>query len=122
MSGWIRRCYMLGNCDCVHGHSGDQRLQASTYRLVAESVVEAVSLDFGVGEVIEVGRFSTPGQRQRRLELASASLSFTHARIGSDGTGIFVTDVGTDGRGSRNGTYVNGKRIGPGLSEYVAAG
>jgi pSer/pThr/pTyr-binding forkhead associated (FHA) protein len=51
----------------------------------------------------------------KRVKLEKPSLSRIHARIGVDEKGtMYIEDVGTDGTGSKNGTYVNGKRIAPG--------
>jgi pSer/pThr/pTyr-binding forkhead associated (FHA) protein len=34
-----------------------------------------------------------------------------HARIAREGTSYFIEDVGPDGKGSGNGTYINDRRI-----------
>lgn len=51
-----------------------------------------------------------------------ASVSRTHARISPAPEGVLVADVGTRGRGSTNGTYVNEERVPPGESVVARPG
>jgi len=65
---------------------------------------------------LEIGRKSpapcTIGVQ--RCEFRLPVLSTKHARLGIDGLGIYLMDVGTRGFGSTNGTFVNGQRLQPG--------
>ena len=51
-----------------------------------------------------------------------ASVSRVHARLAPAPEGVLVADVGTRGRGSTNGTYVNEERVPPGESVVARPG
>lgn len=71
------------------------------------------SIPLQPGLEIEIGRYlgSSITSSRPRFELPNAAVSARHAYIGMDGTGVFIIDVGTEGTGSRNGTFVNGVRV-----------
>lgn len=55
-----------------------------------------------------------------RVDVKGDRLSRTHARLGMDEKGrLYVEDVGTDGKGSTNGTFVNGTKLKPGEKRFV---
>lgn len=73
------------------------------------------------GLEIEIGRYmgvSITSSRPR-YELANAAISAKHAYMGVDETGVYIVDIGTEGTGSRNGTFVNGVRVNPRIKFYV---
>ncbi|HEY9712081.1 MAG TPA: FHA domain-containing protein, partial [Chroococcales cyanobacterium] len=53
--------------------------------------------------------------------LDSVTLSRLHARVGIDCKGTYVIDIGVDGRGSTNGTFVNGVRLEPNRKYYLSS-
>lgn len=72
---------------------------------------QTISLMTGVE--IEIGRYlGSPITSSRpRYELPNAAVSAKHAYMGVDDTGVYIIDVGTEGNGSRNGTFINGVKI-----------
>jgi hypothetical protein len=60
------------------------------------------------GDAIQVGRSVGPF-----TDLAGDNISGEHALISVGECGVHVTDLGSDGRGSTNGTYIDGRRIPP---------
>jgi len=77
---------------------------------------EEVTIGRGDGQ-----RFSPEGDA--RLDINHRKLSATHAKIGVDADGrMYIIDVGTEGRGSTNGTFVNGQRLRPNQRCYITAG
>jgi hypothetical protein len=68
--------------------------------------------------VIEKSSYSLyifrPGEVYHYMELEDGYVSRRHALIESRRDGIFITDHGPEGRGSKNGTFINGKKIEPG--------
>jgi hypothetical protein len=56
----------------------------------------------------------TPGEFYYYMGLEDGYVSRRHALIELIEDGIYITDHGVDGRGSTNGTFINGKKIEPG--------
>jgi hypothetical protein len=75
------------------------------------------------GVEIEIGRYlGAPITSSRpRYELPNASVSAKHAFMGVDETGVYIIDVGTEGNGSRNGTFLNGVRVEPRRKFYLSS-
>jgi pSer/pThr/pTyr-binding forkhead associated (FHA) protein len=73
------------------------------------------------GLEIEIGRYlgSSITTSRPRFELPNAAVSARHAYLGLDDSGVFIIDVGTEGAGSRNGTFVNGVRVQPKRKFYL---
>lgn len=67
------------------------------------------------GAIIELGRagVDTGNRDIVRIDLEGSSISAVHARINRDQSLFAIVDVGTDGNGSSNGTFLNGARIAP---------
>jgi hypothetical protein len=55
-------------------------------------------------------------------DLCTDNISRTHAEFRLDARGLTVTDTGSDGQGSTNGTFVNGTRLAAGRSRMVGNG
>jgi hypothetical protein len=72
---------------------------------------QTIALEKGIE--IEIGRYmGAPITSSRpRYELPNAAVSAKHAYVGMDDTGVYIIDVGTEGNGSRNGTFINGMRV-----------
>ncbi len=60
--------------------------------------------------------------KTREAGIYDASVSHVHARLYIENNTLYVVDVGTRGRGSRNGTYVNEIRVEPGKPRRLAPG
>lgn len=69
------------------------------------------------GEILQIGRTSGP-----LTDLCTDNISGTHAEIRVEAHGIRIRDVGTNGAGSTNGTFVNGVRIQAGRLVDLADG
>jgi len=54
--------------------------------------------------------------------IISATVSRYHVKIEEENNNIFLIDHGADGKGSRNGTYLNGERIKPGQRVLLRPG
>jgi len=54
-----------------------------------------------------------PGAFYHYMKLEDPYVSRRHARIELRGGGLYIIDHGHEGRGSTNGTFINGKRINP---------
>ena len=66
------------------------------------------------GKVFEYSKFPVLLGRHHEDDLYlpyDASISRHHARIVRDGQTYFLEDVGREGKGSTNGTYLNNTRI-----------
>jgi len=66
------------------------------------------------GEIFEFSEFPVTLGRHREDDLYmpyDAIISRHHARIVRDGQAFFLEDVGRDGKGSTNGTFLNDARI-----------
>jgi hypothetical protein len=55
-----------------------------------------------------------PGEFYRYLGVEDGYVSRRHALLELRGEDLFIMDHGPDGRGSTNGTFINGRRIKPG--------
>jgi len=55
-----------------------------------------------------------PGAFYHYMKLEDSYVSRRHARIELRNGGLYIIDHGHEGRGSTNGTFINGRRIGPG--------
>jgi len=76
-------------------------------------------LSLAVGRPLMVGRNSQDLPRPGALP---DNVSGIHAAFRLDRSGnIYLCDCGSDGRGSTNGTYVNGSRLAPNVETRVAA-
>ena len=75
------------------------------------------SLHLNAGDLLEVGAVVGPLQ-----DLCTDNVSGHHADIRVTVHGIEVTDMGTDGRGSTNGTFIDGARIPPCVPVPVGPG
>ena len=64
---------------------------------------------------VEIGRSRQHGLTadMTRCNVQNPFLSSNHAVLGIDEHGPYLVDVGSEGLGSTNGTYVNGKRLAP---------
>ncbi len=71
----------------------------------------------GVRIVLRVGKLSLGRSPENDLPLDDAQISRQHAELGWDGARCTVTDLG-----SRNGTFVNGRRLMPHVPEMLRAG
>ena len=54
--------------------------------------------------------------------IISATVSRFHVKIEEVNKRVFLIDHGVDGKGSRNGTYLNGERIKPGQKVLLKPG
>ena len=54
--------------------------------------------------------------------IISATVSRFHVKIEEENKRVFLIDHGVDGKGSRNGTYLNGERIKPGQKVLLKPG
>lgn len=84
---------------------------------------EKIKLD--AGDFVTFGREPGDGFSDgvKRIKLDATQLSRTHARIGVDEKGtMYIEDIGTDGKGSTNGTFVNGNRVAPGKRQPINEG
>ena len=55
-----------------------------------------------------------PGEFYHYMKLEDPYVSRRHARIELRNGGLYIIDHGPEGRGSTNGTFINGRRINPG--------
>jgi len=106
---------------------------------------------FDLGEVLErygsvfIGRFSGEDAREARrfgvveksyyslyifkpheyyysMNMEDSLVSRRHALLEFRGDSLFIVDHGPEGKGSKNGTFVNGKRIAPGKPHQLKHG
>ena len=66
------------------------------------------------GKIFEFSKFPITLGRHHEDDLylpSDASISRHHARILRDGQVFFIEDLGHDGKGSTNGTFLNDERI-----------
>lgn len=92
------------------------------------TVLEKHGIDYSLtvvmreGNEVIVGR-SVPTQAthaERRIWLNNPAISRSHCVLGMDHNGTYVKDIGTGPDGSKNGTFVNDKRLDPGEKIYVS--
>jgi hypothetical protein len=87
----------------------------SNYPNKDELIVELSPEEYGLPviklkdfETITVGR-----ERSNEISIENQYLSSKHIDIYAQSGEIFVTDLGTNDRGSTNGTYIDGKKLTP---------
>lgn len=69
------------------------------------------------GSIVEIGRQCGP-----LTDLCADNISSRHAELRVTDRGLVVVDVGNDGRGSTNGTSVDGIDVAPGVPTPVSPG
>ncbi|MBX9692224.1 MAG: FHA domain-containing protein, partial [Cyanobacteria bacterium] len=117
--GWIP----LGPQDEVS--MGGSKIFKVTERVASSMVPEVAGrrLSIDPGEHLILGRTSKSAKADAespRFELGKSSLDKTHARLGVDEKGrLFIEDIGDRGTGSKDGTYINGKRLVPNRRYYL---
>lgn len=88
--------------------SGVKESPPSSYSLVCRCEGRELSLTLAMGETLALGRGMGP-----IANICTDNISERHADIWVTDHGLFIEDVGTDGRGSTNGTYVDDTKIIP---------
>ena len=73
---------------------------------------------------VEIGRGDKYGldANKTRCEVCNPYLSARHALLGIDACGPYIMDVGTNGNGSKNGTFLNGERLAANVKSYLMVG
>jgi len=73
---------------------------------------------------VEIGRGVNYGMNasKSRFELPNPFLSARHALLGADECGTYLMDVGSNGGGSKNGTFLNGERLAANQQIYLHVG
>lgn len=93
---------------------GDSRL---TVGLTVTSPLGNRELHLESGEILQIGRTSGP-----LTDLCTDNISGIHAEIRVEALTLRIRDVGTNGAGSTNGTFVNGIRMQAGRLVDLADG
>jgi len=84
---------------------------AKNYRLVPKNYNLPV-INIKLNEELKVGRSSECTINLESITAIDTSfISNVHLQLYATHSGLYVKDIGTDGKGSRNGTYINSQKL-----------
>jgi len=93
-----------------------------TYRLIPNHNQLPI-IEINLNEEIKVGRGSHCDIRLDGIASIDTSyISNTHLQLYASYGGLYVKDIGTDGSGSRNGTYINSQKLSPSSRVKIEVG